>query len=276
MMRLAVVGHVEWIEFVRVPYVPAPGEIVHASERWQTVGGGGAIVAVDLVRLGAEVTLYTALGDDRLGHRALDELGSHGVRVESTFRPEAQRRCFVFVDDDHERTITVIGDRMGPHAGDPLAWNDLAGTDGVYFTAGDDDALRHARDARVLVATSRVFEQLAAAEVPLDAVVGSGRDTGERYVPGWIHPEPPLVVMTEGESGGRYVLNGEEHRFPAAKLPGPVVDAYGCGDAFAAGLTYGLSANLALEAALDLAARCGAATLTGRGPYEAPLPAPPS
>ena len=121
-MRAAVVGHVEWIEFVRVPYVPAPGEIVHASERWQTVGGGGAIVAVDLVRLGGEVTLFTALGDDRLGRRALDELVAHGVRVESTFRPEPQRRCFVYVDDEHERTITVIGDRMGPSGGDPLAW----------------------------------------------------------------------------------------------------------------------------------------------------------
>src|SRR5207245_3922657 len=114
MRRLAVVGHVEWIEFVRVPYVPAPGEIVHASERWQAVGGGGAIVAVDLVRLGAEVTLYTALGDDRLGHRALDELGAHGVRVRSTFRQEPHRRRFVHVDDDHERPITVIVDHMGP------------------------------------------------------------------------------------------------------------------------------------------------------------------
>jgi ribokinase len=273
--RLAVVGHVEWIEFVRVPYVPAPGEIVHASERWQTVGGGGAIVAVDLVRLGANCTLFTALGDDRLGHRALDELRSHGVRVECTFRPEPQRRCFVHVDDDHERTITVIGDRMGPNGDDPLAWDALESSQGVYFTAGDDEALRRARAAQVLVATSRVFEQLASAGVPLDAVVGSARDTGERYVPGWIHPEPPLVVMTEGGSGGTYATGGEERRFDAAPVPGPKVDAYGCGDAFAAGLTYGLATELPVEEAVTLAAQCGAATLTGRGPYDAPLPVPP-
>ena len=274
MTRLAVVGHVEWIEFVRVPYVPAPGEIVHASERWQTVGGGGAIVAVDLVRLGGEVTLFTALGDDRLGRRALDELVAHGVRVESTFRPEPQRRCFVYVDDEHERTITVIGDRMGPNGGDPLAWSELGSVDGVYFTAGDWDALRRARAARVLVATSRVFDQLAAAEVPLDALVGSARDAGERYVAGWIHPEPPLVVMTEGERGGWYVMGEDEGRYEPAPVPGDVVDAYGCGDAFAAGLTYGLASGMSLEDTLALAAHCGAATLAGRGPYEAPLPAP--
>jgi ribokinase len=272
--RLAVVGHVEWIEFVRVPYVPAPGEIVHATDRWQTVGGGGAIVAVDLVRLGANCTLFTALGDDRLGHRALDELRSRGVRVECTFRPEPQRRCFVYVDDDHERTITVIGDRMGPDGADPLAWDTLSSTEGVYFTAGDDDALRRARAARVLVGTSRVFEQLASAGVPLDAVVGSARDTGERYVPGWIHPEPPLVVMTEGEAGGRFVMGEVEGRYDPAPVRGQMVDAYGCGDAFAAGLTYGLATDLPVDDALSLAARCGAATLTGRGPYDAPLPDP--
>jgi ribokinase len=178
------------------------------------------------------------------------------------------------VDDDHERTITVVGDRMGPNGEDPLAWGELGSAEGVYFTAGDEDALRRARAARVLVATSRVFDQLASAEVPLDALVGSARDAGERYVPGWIHPEPPLVVMTEGELGGWYVMGEDERRYPPAPMPGEVVDAYGCGDAFAAGLTFGLATDMSVEETLGLAARCGAATLTGRGPYEAPLPAP--
>ena len=31
-MRAAVIGHVEWIDFVRVESVPKPGEIVHASD----------------------------------------------------------------------------------------------------------------------------------------------------------------------------------------------------------------------------------------------------
>jgi ribokinase len=54
-------------------------------------------------------------------------------------------------------------------------------------------------------------------------------------------------------------------------LPGPPVDEYGCGDSFAAGLTYGLGAGMAMADALDLAARCGASCLTGRGPYGAQL-----
>ena len=31
-LRLAVVGHVEWADFVRVPHLPRPGEILHVSD----------------------------------------------------------------------------------------------------------------------------------------------------------------------------------------------------------------------------------------------------
>jgi ribokinase len=51
------------------------------------------------------------------------------------------------------------------------------------------------------------------------------------------------------------------------------VDAYGAGDSFAGGLTYALGSGLDVEAALELAARCGAANLTGRGPYAGQLTA---
>ena len=50
-MHVGVVGHVEWIEFARVPEVPGPGAIVHASEVWEEPGGGGAVAAVQLAKL---------------------------------------------------------------------------------------------------------------------------------------------------------------------------------------------------------------------------------
>ena len=59
-MKLAVVGHVEWIEFVRVERVPLRGEIVHAQEVWAEAAGGGAVAAVQLARLAGSSTLFTA------------------------------------------------------------------------------------------------------------------------------------------------------------------------------------------------------------------------
>jgi ribokinase len=271
-MRAAVVGHVEWIEFGRVDHVPAAGEIVHVTDSWQEPGGGGAVAAVQLAKLAGEATLYTALGDDEIGHRAKRDLEALGLRVEAVFRPEAQRRGFVHVDAAGERTITVIGERLGPRAEDPLPWAELADTDAIYFTAGDPGAARAARAARTLVASARGLEMLADAGVELDALLASGKDPGERYTPGDLDPPPRLVVRTAGASGGEYeTRDGERGRWGATPLPGPVVDLYGCGDSFAAGVTYGLGAGMPIQQAVELGARCGAACATGRGPYAGQL-----
>jgi ribokinase len=270
-MLVAVVGHVEWIEFARVERLPAAGEIVHASATWELPGGGGAVAAVQLARLAGECLFLTALADDRLGSRARDELTELGVRVEAARRPGPQRRAFVHTDGQGERTITVMGQRIGPHAEDDLPWEELARADAVYLTAGDAGAVRRARAAGKLVATARALSALAEAGVQLDALVSSANDAGERYAPGQIGPEPALVVRTGGAAGGvATTAAGEEIRWEAEPLPRPAVDSYGAGDSFAAGVTYGLAAG-DLPEALRLGARCGAACVGGRGPYEGPL-----
>ena len=271
-MRVAVVGHVEWCEFAEVPHVPRPGEIVHAKRVFETVGGGGAVAAVQLRKLAGSATLFTAFGDDEVGHRSHVELVEFGLDVESGFRPETQRRAFVHLDETGERTITVLGPRLGPRGADSLAWEKLDETDAVYLTAGDVDAVKQARRARVLVATPRGLDTLADAHVELDALVSSGRDPGEIYSPGDLDPEPRVVVRTLGASGGEWQTDtGEKGRWGPAALPGPIRDAYGAGDSFAAGLTYGLGAGWDIAKAVELAARCGAACMTGSGPYEGQL-----
>jgi ribokinase len=142
--------------------------------------------------------------------------------------------------------------------------------DAVYFVSGDVEALRLARESGVLVATARELPTLRAAGVRLDVLVGSGEDEGELYHPGDLEPGPTLVVTTAGKLGG-WAQPGGPYR--AAPIPGPVVDAYGCGDSFAAGLTFALGRGDDEEAAIAFAARCGAAVLAGRGPYSAQLTA---
>ena len=266
-MRAAVVGHVEWVEFARVSRVPRQGEIAHVAETFEAPAGGGAVAAVQLARLAGECTFFTALGDDELGRRTIDELERLGVRVEAAIRRgKRTRRGFTYLDDDGERTITVIGERLGPSGDDDLPWAELAEVDGVYFVAGDVAALRAARAARALVATSRITDFLETAGVQLDAVVGSGADASERYRP--IEPAPTYVAVTAGARGGEWTgADGRTGKWQTAPLPGPPADAYGAGDSFAAGLAYGLGEGLDIDAALVLAARCGAMAMTGRGPY---------
>lgn len=284
MTRVGVVGHVEWVEFARVPRVPLAGEIVHAGEFFSVPAGGGGVAAVQLRRLAGSAVLLTALGTGTEGERSASQLGEdYGVTLHAASRPGPQRRAFTFVDDLSERTITVLGDRIVPVRTDPLPWDALGRLDAVYLTGGDAGAVRAARAAKVLVATARALEPLAAAGVRIDVLVGSANDPSESYEDGTLDPPPRVVVRTNGSHGGRWELGEPGMAAPwlppaagggdwrAAPLPGPPVDAYGCGDSFAAGLTYGLGAGLMLDAAIELGARCGATCLTGRGPYGAPL-----
>jgi ribokinase len=116
----------------------------------------------------------------------------------------------------------------------------------------------------VLVATARELTTLRRAAVQVDVLVGSGEDAAERFESGELEPEPDIVVTTAGALGGWIRPGGP---FRAAPLPGPVSDAYGCGDCFAAGLTYGLAVGKPVDEAVALGAHCGAAVLTGRGAY---------
>jgi ribokinase len=262
-MKLAVVGHVEWIEFLRVEAVPRPGEIVTAQETWEEPAGGGGVASVELARLAGASTLYCLLGGDDLGARARAGLEAAGVRVCSPQTGELQRRGFCYVDETGERTITVIGEKARPRGGEgSLPWEELDDTDGVYFTAGDAEAVRQARRARVLVATARELPTLYVAGVELDALVASGEDDAERYKAGDLDPPPRLVVSTAGALGGWAQPGGP---YKAAATPGAYEDAYGAGDCFAAGLTFALAQGLDTTAALEFASERGALALTRRG-----------
>jgi ribokinase len=193
--------------------------------------------------------------------------------VHAATRQEPTRRGVVFVDANGERTITTIGKRLAPRGEDPLPWAALAEADAVYLTAGDRDAVALARAARVLVVTPRAGS--AAEAVNADALVYSANDKREREWAAAMAPEPALVVATEGHDGGSWrTADGSSGRWVPATPPGPLVDQYGAGDCFAAGLTFGLGAGKPVEEAIALAARCGAWCASGHGPYEGQLHRP--
>lgn len=262
-MRVAVVGHVEWLRFAGVEQLPARGDIVHSHSDWEGVGGGGGVAALQLALLADETHFFTLLGDDELGRRSKEELEARGIIVHSAHAVELTRWAFVQCDDDGERTITTVGPKLHPRGHDErFPWPELVGMDAVFFTAGDVDALVAARRSRVLVATGRELLTLKRAGLQLDALVRSGEDEGEAYHPGDLDPEPKLVVTTSGSLGGWMQPGGP---YTASSPPGEIVDAFGAGDSFMAGLTFALGSGLESADAVAFAARCGAGALIGRG-----------
>ena len=110
----------------------------------------------------------------------------------------------------------------------------------------------------------------------LDALVFSAGDESETRSAADLEGRTDVVVATEGALGGGWRTADRAGRWEACAVPGPILDTYGCGDSFAAGLTHGLGAGASLADALELGARCGAVCLTGRGPYERGLTLPPT
>lgn len=267
-LELAVVGHMEWVSFVAAEQLPMAGVMQHARAFREEPAGAGAVAAVQLARLtGRRVHFFTALGRDAIGEQAAARLQQLGLELHVAWRAPPSRRGVSFVDRAGERSITVIGERLSPQADDPLPWSMLAGCDGVFVTAADGAALQHCRRARVLTATPRLrLPVLEASGVALDALIGSALDPAEQVPAGSLSRQPGLRIATEGAQGGWSSPGG---RYAAEPLQGAVVDSYGCGDSFAAGVTAGLAAGWPAARAIALGARCGAACAGVFGPYPA-------
>jgi ribokinase len=259
-VRCAVVGHVEWTESVLVDEVPGPGQIAHGAADWAEPAGGGGVMAAQLAKLAGACDFFTVFGDDELGHRSLDRLVGLGIDVHTEWFGTT-RRAFVQVDAHGERTITTVGPKLRPRNVPPLE-----GFDAVFFVAGEPDVLGAARAARFVAATPRELPTLLEGPVRLDLLVGSGTDPGESYEGGL---DVGIVVRTQGALGG--IADGR--RYEPATPPGPVADTYGAGDSFGAALCFALARGDDLDAAVELAARAGAAVVTGKGPFAAQISA---
>ena len=264
-------GHVEWVDFVCVRDFPRRGAVSHAEGAFTHAGGGAVVAAAVLADLGAEVDLFCALGRDANGQAAARELAARGINVQAAWRDTPTRRVITLLERDGERTIVTIGERIQPHGDDDLAWDRLDTAEGVYFTAGDAGAAAMARRAGTMVSTPRAREALAGDRMSVDALVYSARDGDEVRWAQQLAPRARLLVITEGARGGHWEPTGGTEagaaggRWQAAALPGPRRDDYGCGDAFAAGFTFGLASGLSVAGAAELGAECGARALSTVG-----------
>ena len=265
-LQIAVVGHVEWVTFLKVDALPKAGIISHAQDSFEEAAGGGAVTAIQLNNLiPNQVHLITALGKDDTGERSLQRLKELGIKVSVAWRDKPTRKGISLVDSNGDRAITVIGPRLQPLGEDKLPWDQMINCNGVFITAANKTAIKYCRNASVLVATPRVsIKTLNDSGVKLDALIGSGLDPDEKLIGNEMNIPPTLRISTEGELGGQSWPGG---RFKTVRLKEPISDAYGCGDSFAAGVTAGLSAGWEKDKAISLGCHLGAKCATHYGPY---------
>ncbi|WP_037309517.1 ribokinase [Saccharomonospora viridis] len=281
--QVLVVGSANADLVVTVDRRPTGGETVLGGDTEILPGGKGANTAVAAARLGAEVALLGAVGDDAHGRLLLDSLRESGVNtdlVRVVSRPTGL--AFITVTPDGENSIIV-----SPGANHALRPEDTAAVTEapkvmVLSMEIPLDTVEHAITSAAGTATCTILNLSPVASVSestladVDILLVNEHEAawllgmGER---GGVLPNPELsklldlgpraAVVTAGSRGAVIV-----RPTGLAEVPSPaveVVDTTGAGDAFAGALATALARDSELPDAVALAARVAALSVTRRG-----------
>jgi pseudouridine kinase len=244
-----------------------------------SAGGVGRNVAENLVRLGADVELVTAFGDDEAGRALMLSCRSRGIGVSAsmvvTDMPGAH--YLAVLDERHDMAVAIndmrVLDRLTPDAlADPERATLLLAADLVVVDANlSADALEWLAG---VVRAPIVLEPVSAAKAPraagllarLAAVTPNPLEAAALLGHEVADPQGALQAareFVERGVGAAFVTCGREGTAWAdasgsGTVPAPRVDvanASGAGDAFCAGVAYALLAR----AGARYAARFGSA-----------------
>jgi ribokinase len=251
--RIAVVGSINLDLVARCARLPRPGETVTGATFARYPGGKGANQAVACARLGAEVTLIGAVGDDPFAEEALAGLQDEGVALELEVSGAPTGVAAIVVDDVGETVIVVA-----PGANGDVRDFELPPHDAVLCQLEVPDAAVE----RAWEGCDGVFCLNAAPARPVaidpDVVVVN------RYELEALSRRDGLVAVTLGAEGAFLLEDGEE----VARATPPrveAVDGTAAGDAFTACFLVSLLEGREYDEALERACAAGALTASRHG-----------
>ena len=265
--RFLVAGSLNMDLAFDVPHLPRAGEAVHADRLRRDLGGKGFNQAVAIRRLGAEVAMVGAVGEDAFGYQFLDRLGELGINRDGVrqIAGAATGTAVPVVDRAGANFIVVaMGANLDPSVGEiPEAlW---AGID-ILLLQGElapEVTLRLAAGARtrgvpfllnLAPADPRLEPAVAGAAVVVVNEVEAADLVGAARL---LKLGAGSVVVTLGPAGAEIHVSGEVARVTSPRLQ--AVDSTGAGDAFCAALAVQLAANTPLPEAVRWACAAGAA-----------------
>jgi len=287
MPRICVIGSANVDHTLALPRLPRPGETVSGGTLLTNLGGKGANQAVAARKLGAEVRMLGAVGEDGPGREIRERLDAAGIDVTGIVAvPDAATgTALIFVDAEGRNQIGVAPganhrltvEMLRPYEG-AIAWADVvvcqletplpvvrwaleeAHRHGVRAILNPAPVRELPDDLLGLVAylTPNEGEAAALAGIPIGDM-DSAREAGRRL----LERGAATVIVTLGGEGALVCQRDRIVHFPA--FPVAVVDTTAAGDAFNGALAVGLAAGGTLEEAVPLAGAAAALTCTRRG-----------
>ena len=255
--KLAVVGDTAIDYYVMLPPRQSGDEKRTATSSLRLPGGTGANAAAAAAALGSQVTLYSAIGTDRLGDWLVESLAGRGgiTRDVRTFSGSTTQ-AIILLDPDRRQVIVDRGvaDRL-----DELDLTQIALAESVYVTA-NSAAIRRIAEAGTRGRLVAGIEAAMSSDTRLADVLGK-LDLIITNSAGWtMFAEKAagtvIAVETRGAEGA--VIHAPAR--PDVRVPGirvDTVDSTGAGDCFAGAVCHYLTSGLDLTAACQLAVAAG-------------------
>ncbi|WP_340685762.1 ribokinase [Amycolatopsis coloradensis] len=271
--QVLVIGSANADLVVPVDRRPGGGETVLGGDTVLSPGGKGANTAVAAARLGADVALLGAVGDDPYGEllkRSLAESGVNTGCLRTSERPTGI--AYITVTPDGENSILV-----SPGANSALRPEDvdLDGAEVVVLSLEIPlETVEHAvakaveSGAKTLLNLSPAAELSAKTLQGLDVLLVNEHEAafllgGEADFPKLLDLGPKAAVVTLGAKGAAVVTADGVTEVPSPKVE--AVDTTGAGDAFAGALATSLAKGDELAEAARKAVKVAAITVTRQG-----------
>ncbi|WP_043849270.1 ribokinase [Amycolatopsis keratiniphila] len=271
--QVLVIGSANADLVVPVDRRPGGGETVLGGDTILSPGGKGANTAVAAARLGADVALLGAVGDDPYGEllkRSLAESGVDTGSLRTSERPTGI--AYITVTPDGENSILV-----SPGANSALRPEDvdLDGAEIVVLSLEIPlETVEHAVAKAVETGVKTLLNLSPAAELSaktlkgLDVLLVNEHEAafllgGEADFPKLLDLGPKAAVVTLGAKGAAVVTADGVTEVPSPKVE--AVDTTGAGDAFAGALATSLAKGEELADAARKAVKVAAITVTRQG-----------
>jgi len=256
---------------IRVPHLPSPEVASFPTSETYHVGGAAANTAVWLARWSTPVTLAgNHIGLDPYGenlHLWLEVYPALNLEYVEQSGAVITPFCRVMVTPDGERSFLIFGYPEAPKT--RLTKTMLASSDflALDLYGGDErlDAARVAYEAGIATVVGDVV--LADHDIlPLTSIATNSAAYIRQVFPGVDIRRHALelqsvsggVIVTTDGSHPIHVINSDSQEFTVVPPRVVPLDATGAGDAFRAGLMYGLLQSWSLERSVCMGAAAGA------------------
>jgi ribokinase len=284
--RIVVVGSLNADLVVRTARFPSPGETIAGSDLAILPGGKSANQAVAAGRLGGDVVLVGAVGDDGNGALLRSSAADSGVDVSRVLvrGGTATGTAMITVAESGENTIVISAGANGTLAPADVPSDVFEGAAvlGLCLEVGMDVVVASAQRASAAGVT--VLTNLSPfGEVPAELLAATDVLLVNEHEAAQLAGSSDLravlaargverVVVTRGSSGC-LVLDGAAPAVSVESVRVEAVDTTGCGDAFMGAVALRLAAGDSLADAARFAVGVGAFAATRAG-AQASYPTP--